>query len=161
MRSKICILFTRPRRMGKSLNMDMLATFLDCKQDTTHLFKGLYIENSPEFANLNLYPVVYLDFVNLDSSGLEGLKLSFRDKILKIIKRTLKPEQLVYSLNEYINNPSNFSPSILASLNVLLKQSCFNPYSARHKCLPQSRNYGLFTTNYIIPCNLFSGYDFM
>ena len=31
-RSKV-LLFTRPRRTGKSLNLNMLRTFLDCKQD--------------------------------------------------------------------------------------------------------------------------------
>jgi hypothetical protein len=46
------LLFTRPRRMGKSLNMDTLATFLDCKQDTAHLFKGLYIKSTSEFSKI-------------------------------------------------------------------------------------------------------------
>src|SRR5215469_11281212 len=59
------LLFTRPRRMGKSLNMNTLATFLDCKQDTAHLFKGLYIENSAEFAQLNKHPVIFISFKNL------------------------------------------------------------------------------------------------
>ena len=119
------LLFTRPRRMGKSLNMDTLATFLDCKQNTGHLFKGLYIESSPEFNKLNQYPVVYLDFVNLDSSSLDGLKVSFRDKMLKIIKHTLKPEQLDYSLKEYINYPANDSPSILVSLMEVISE-CYD-----------------------------------
>ena len=34
------LLFTRPRRTGKSLNLDMLRAFLDCRQDTRELFKG-------------------------------------------------------------------------------------------------------------------------
>ncbi|MCL2815049.1 MAG: AAA family ATPase [Oscillospiraceae bacterium] len=72
------LLFTRPRRMGKSLNMDTLAVFLDCMKSTARLFSGLYIETSPEFRKINQYPVVYLDFVNLDSSNLEGLRISFR-----------------------------------------------------------------------------------
>ena len=110
------LLFTRPRRMGKSLNMDTLATFLDCKQDTGHLFKGLYIENSPEFCNLNQYPIVYLDFVNLNSSDLSGLQKSFRRQILKIIDYLLKPEQLDYSLKEYVENAGDYSPDILDSL---------------------------------------------
>jgi hypothetical protein len=72
------LLFTRPRRMGKSLNMNTLATFLDCKQDTAHLFKGLYIEKSEKFSEVNKYPVVYLDFVSLSSSNLNDLRQSFR-----------------------------------------------------------------------------------
>ena len=72
-RSKV-LLFTRPRRMGKSLNINTLATFLDCKQDTAHLFKGLYIESSKKFCDVNKYPVVYLDFVNLNSLNFDGLQ---------------------------------------------------------------------------------------
>jgi len=110
------LLFTRPRRMGKSLNMDTLAAFLDCKQDTAHLFKGLYIENSPKFTELNQYPVVYLDFVNLDSSGLEGLQQSFRNQILRLIEQLLDLDKLGLVLKEYVNSPANYSPDILDSL---------------------------------------------
>src|SRR5215469_16437138 len=56
------LLFTRPRRMGKSLNMNTLATFLDSKQDTAHLFNRLYIESSPVFEQVNTRPVIYLSF---------------------------------------------------------------------------------------------------
>ncbi|MDR1531025.1 MAG: AAA family ATPase, partial [Clostridiales bacterium] len=59
------MLITRPRRMGKSLNLDTLRTFLDCTRDTRHLFKGLYIENSTVWGEVNKYPVIYLDFKNL------------------------------------------------------------------------------------------------
>jgi hypothetical protein len=59
------LLITRPRRMGKSLNLNTLRTFLDCTRTTGHLFKGLYIENSPVWSKLNKYPVIYLDFKNL------------------------------------------------------------------------------------------------
>ena len=110
------LLFTRPRRMGKSLNMDTLATFLDCKKNTAHLFKGLYVENSPMFNQVNQYPVVYLDFVNLDSSNLEGLQRSFRSRILQLIEKLLDINNLNLALNEYINNTSDYSPYILSSL---------------------------------------------
>ena len=59
------LLFTRPRRTGKSLNLDMLRTFLDCKQDTKGLFVGLYIEGSPVFRKINSRPVIYLNFKEL------------------------------------------------------------------------------------------------
>ncbi|MDR1532104.1 MAG: AAA family ATPase [Clostridiales bacterium] len=64
-RTSDVLLFTRPRRMGKSLNLDTLRTFLDCARDTGHLFKGLYIENSLFWEKLNKYPVIYLDFKDL------------------------------------------------------------------------------------------------
>lgn len=110
------LLFTRPRRMGKSLNMDTLATFLDCKQDTVHLFKGLYIENSPVFSQINQHPVVYLDFVNLNSADLIGLQKSFRRQIRDIIDKFFEQEELKGNLKEYCEKPEDYSPDILNSL---------------------------------------------
>ena len=36
-------LVARQRRLGKTLNMDMLRLFLSDKEDARHLFKGLYV----------------------------------------------------------------------------------------------------------------------
>ncbi|MDR1088790.1 MAG: AAA family ATPase, partial [Coriobacteriales bacterium] len=54
------LLITRPRRMGKSLNLDMLRSFMDVKQDSVAdgLFEGLAIENSPCLEQANSVPVV-------------------------------------------------------------------------------------------------------
>ncbi|MCL2158125.1 MAG: AAA family ATPase, partial [Oscillospiraceae bacterium] len=112
------LLFTRPRRMGKSLNMNTLATFLDCKRDTAHLFAGLYIEHSPMFEQVNSHPVVYLDFVNLDSSDLAGLRQSFRMQIKDTMDKYLQPDDIRGNLKDYADNPTSYSPSIL---NPLLK----------------------------------------
>jgi len=118
-------LFTRPRRMGKSLNMDTLSTFLDCKEDTAHLFKGLYIETSSAYRNLNQYPVVYLDFVNLSSSNLINLLQSFRNQVIESIEKFFEYGELKGNLKEYYDNPSNYSLSIL---NPLLK-AIFGKYN--------------------------------
>jgi len=114
-RSKV-LLFTRPRRMGKSLNMNTLATFLDCKQDTAHLFKRLYIEKSDEFAKINQYPVVYLDFVNLTYSNMDDLRKSFRRQIRSIIKKFFDISKIEWDLQEYVDNPTDYSPDILGIL---------------------------------------------
>ena len=50
-------LITRPRRLGKSLNMDTLRCFLTDKVDYRHLFKGLYIESSQVWSMANTKPV--------------------------------------------------------------------------------------------------------
>ena len=55
-------LIARQRRLGKSLNMDMLHCFLTDKEDYRHLFKGLYIETSPVWGLVNSAPVFYFDF---------------------------------------------------------------------------------------------------
>ena len=59
-------LIARQRRLGKSMNMDMLGCFLTDKDDKRHLFKGLYIENSPVWEKANSAPVFYFDFKILD-----------------------------------------------------------------------------------------------
>lgn len=123
--SSSVLLFTRPRRTGKSLNMDTLATFLDCKHDTELLFNGLYIKNSTTFSHVNKYPVIYLDFVNLDSTSLENLQKSYRGRILNLINKLIKPELLDYSLKEYTNNPNDYSASILGLL-VEAVSECYN-----------------------------------
>ena len=60
-------LVARQRRLGKSMNMDMLGCFLTDKEDKRHLFKGLYIENSPVWEKANSAPVFFFDFKILNA----------------------------------------------------------------------------------------------
>jgi hypothetical protein len=60
-------LVARQRRLGKSLNMDMLRCFLTDKTDNRRLFKGLYIESSPVWEMANSAPVFYFDFKRLNA----------------------------------------------------------------------------------------------
>ena len=54
------LLFPRPRRFGKTLNLSMLKYFFDLRKNSKHLFKNLMIEKLPEFAHINRYPVIHL-----------------------------------------------------------------------------------------------------
>ena len=58
-------LITRPRRFGKTLNMSMLAEFLDCTKDSKALFEGTKISRSEVIDEINQYPVVFLSFLNV------------------------------------------------------------------------------------------------
>lgn len=58
-------LVTRPRRFGKTLNMSMLAEFLDCTKDSKALFEGTKISRSEVIDEINQYPVVFLSFLNV------------------------------------------------------------------------------------------------
>jgi len=58
-------LVVRQRRLGKSLNIDMLRCFLTDKEDNRHLFKNLYIENSIVWDKINSVPVFYFNFKSL------------------------------------------------------------------------------------------------
>jgi hypothetical protein len=60
------LLITRHRRLGKTLNMDMLRVFLTDEEDHRDLFKGLYIENSPVWSQANSFPVFYYNFKGLN-----------------------------------------------------------------------------------------------
>ncbi|MBO4556054.1 MAG: AAA family ATPase, partial [Elusimicrobiales bacterium] len=76
------ILFTRPRRFGKTLNMTMLRTFfekpLDGK-DTSHYFKNLKIWQAGEEykAEQGKYPVIYLTFKDIKPQ-------TYKDAVSKI-----------------------------------------------------------------------------
>jgi hypothetical protein len=60
-------LIARQRRLGKSLNLDMLRCFLTNLKDYRPLFKGLFIQNSSAWRFAYSAPVFLLDFKNLDS----------------------------------------------------------------------------------------------
>ena len=61
------VLFTRPRRFGKSLNMSMIRYFFDRGMDSDSLFSGLYISGRPVYkTHLNRYPTFFLTLKDLD-----------------------------------------------------------------------------------------------
>ena len=71
------MLFTRPRRFGKTLNMSMLKTFfekpLDGK-DTSHYFKHLKIwqEDEKYTSEQGKRPVIYITFKDVKHSSFQG-----------------------------------------------------------------------------------------
>ncbi|MDR1688883.1 MAG: ATP-binding protein [Clostridiales bacterium] len=86
------ILFTRPRRFGKSLNISMLRYFFDMTESSAELFKGLYIENSEFFkTHLNQYPVLYLNFKNADTRSIrnleKGIIISIEEAVHELYKK--------------------------------------------------------------------------
>ncbi len=57
----ICI--TRPRRFGKTINANMLAAYFTKGCDSTELFNGLKIHDSPVYGEKqNQYNVIHIDF---------------------------------------------------------------------------------------------------
>ncbi|MEA2029734.1 MAG: AAA family ATPase [Campylobacterota bacterium] len=60
------ILLPRPRRFGKTLNLSMLRSFFDKKEQSQELFANLAIsQNSKAIAHNNQYPVIYLTFKDI------------------------------------------------------------------------------------------------
>ena len=56
------VMFTRPRRFGKTLTMTMLRDFLDVRQDSREIFEGLNIMDCHEAVDgyMNKYPVLFI-----------------------------------------------------------------------------------------------------
>jgi len=111
------LLFTRPRRMGKSLNLNTLHTFLDCKKDTRHLFKGLYIESTPAFDEINKYPVIYFSFKDY---RFDSFKKMLRQDMEDVIEKYLNSDQMGKRLTQYCNDDNNYDPYILKQVTRIL-----------------------------------------
>ena len=54
------ILFTRPRRFGKTTFQSMLRAFFDIREDSRDIFSGLAVMNDKEAAEswMNRYPIL-------------------------------------------------------------------------------------------------------
>lgn len=74
-------LITRPRRFGKTLNMDMLKCFFSNQyRDQEQLFEGLNIWKEKKYQQLQgTYPVIYLSFADVKQTN-------YKDAVLKIKK---------------------------------------------------------------------------
>lgn len=55
-------LITRPRRFGKTLNMDMVKEFFDIDADSNAIFDGLSIMDTEYRNQMNTRPVIFLSF---------------------------------------------------------------------------------------------------
>lgn len=75
------ILFTRPRRFGKTLNMSMLKSFFEIGAEKS-LFQGLYISEKEKLCAeyMGKYPVIFLSL-----KGVEGLHFADAQKMLMTI----------------------------------------------------------------------------
>ncbi|EUB32273.1 MULTISPECIES: AAA family ATPase [Fusobacterium] len=72
---KKSILFTRPRRFGKTLNLSTLKYFFDIRkaEENRELFKDLYIEKSEYFKEQGQYPVIFITLKELKSLNWEEM----------------------------------------------------------------------------------------
>ena len=88
------VLFTRPRRFGKSLFLSTLDSFYNLENKNKKLFNNLYISKSKYFKSFGLYPVIRLSMKNIISSNYEGMLEDFRDQLIPFINKIKKFKKL-------------------------------------------------------------------
>ena len=82
----IVTLITRPRRFGKTLNMNMLECFFSNKyKDRGNLFEELNIWKEEKYRKLQgTYPVIFLSFAGIKGNTFEMSKKQIGDKIVEL-----------------------------------------------------------------------------
>jgi hypothetical protein len=115
------LLFTRPRRMGKSLNLDMLRVFLDPLENeggnAGRLFSGLYLESRPVFAELGMHPVISLDFRNFRP---HNYKNSFAEDVWKQLARYAGEAEIPDSVKQHFADAdANYDKLLADALEIL------------------------------------------
>ena len=91
-------LITRPRRFGKTMAMNMVASFLDIRKDSKELFDGLEISKEKEICKnwMNQYPTLFLSLKDVDGTTFEN---AFN--MLKFVISSL------FSQNSYLETGEN------------------------------------------------------
>lgn len=125
------ILFTRPRRFGKTLNMSMLRSFFEIGADAS-LFDGLYIAENKELCEeyLGKYPVIFLSLKSVEGLtfedakyrmteliGLEAERFGFLEDSEHLSENEKKRYKAIISLNNGMNTMNE--KMLISSLQVL------------------------------------------
>lgn len=81
-------LFTRPRRFGKSLNMNMLKTFFEIGCDP-ELFRGLTVASEKELCDtyMGKFPVISISLKNVNGTDLDMACRMMAGEILREVER--------------------------------------------------------------------------
>ena len=85
-RFKKAVLFTRPRRFGKTLAMTMFRDFLDIRQDSRSIFDGLKIMEHGETVEkyMNQYPVIFISLKEVFGDSYEHVFQNFQIAVSKL-----------------------------------------------------------------------------
>lgn len=107
------ILFTRPRRFGKTTFQSMLRYFFDIREDSRDIFAGLEVMNDEEAVNnwMNKYPVIYLTLREIDGSDYK----SSEGRLIKIIAKLFKNYSFLLNDSMYSDDKASFTRLMTAS----------------------------------------------
>ena len=111
------VLYTRPRRFGKTLNMSMLYYFFSIKEkENSYLFDGLNISKNKDALNhQNKYPTIFISLKEMKSLTYDTQISSFSNVIYELLERNLEilsSDQLSDTTKAILNKLHNRSSSI-------------------------------------------------
>ena len=86
------VLYTRPRRFGKTLNMSMLYYFFSFKEkENAYLFNDLYISKNKEaLEHQNKYPTILISLKEMKSSSFKAQIIAFSNIIYELLEKNLE-----------------------------------------------------------------------
>ena len=86
------VLYTRPRRFGKTLNMSMLYYFFSIKEkENAYLFNDLYISKNKEaLEHQNKYPTILISLKEMKSSSFKAQIIAFSNIIYELLEKNLE-----------------------------------------------------------------------
>ena len=131
-------LITRPRRFGKTLNMNMLQTFFEIGTDPT-VFDGLKISEDREFCEkyMGQFPVISISLKNVEGMnfesacaamkyaiGAEALRFSFLEKspeLSETDKKMYKALTMVSNIGDFQMSYSAMEKSLLTLSSLLCR----------------------------------------
>ena len=115
--SEQVVLYTRPRRFGKTLNMSMLYYFFSIKEkDNSYLFDGLNIsKNKNALKHQNKYPTIFISLKEMKSQTFNAQISSFSNVIYELLEKNLEilsSDQLSDTTRDILNKLHNRLSSI-------------------------------------------------
>ena len=115
--SEQVVLYTRPRRFGKTLNMSMLYYFFSIKEkENAYLFDGLNISKNKDALKVqNKYPTIFISLKEMKSLTFDAQISSFSNVIYELLEKNLEilsSDQLSDTTKDILYKLHNRSSSI-------------------------------------------------
>lgn len=115
--SEQVVLYTRPQRFGKTLNMSMLYYFFSIKEKkNAYLFDGLNIsKNKDALKHQNKYPTIFISLKEMKSLTFDAQISSFSNVIYELLEKNLEilsSDQLSDTTKDILYKLHNRSSSI-------------------------------------------------
>lgn len=111
------VLYTRPRRFGKTLNMSMLYYFFSIKEKkNAYLFDGLNISKNKDALKVqNKYPTIFISLKEMKNLTFDAQISSFSNVIYELLEKNLEilsSDQLSDTTKDILNKLHNRSSSV-------------------------------------------------